>query len=361
MNTLSLELLLSSLTNLSKQGFFEVTLFFFCALCLLGLVALPLIVLSGQGLARLKQRTAYDKCAKQVAQCACILSWIVTCGGAIFLWVHVGSVLLAPFLQGAAEVTPSATLPTSWPTSWQNTLLFIRQVLEPSTIPMQATALVWITLFSASLLMTFAYAFWRSLRNARLVHQSLLIVVLFWNALALFGTLCILNHHLSLQSELPPVTSLALFFLPEFSSNLWIYFWSVAPYAPTLSVVFSGGLACIWLLLRRTRDDFGRDYYAQMLPWCAAWARNGWFLLWFTLSIIMALHFTVLLREEDFLQNSDFIYGIVYLLLWSIPGILWAIGIRSKTPLRHKVTFLLAFILSTTFLVPLAMDFVSRQ
>ncbi len=352
MDTLSLELLFPSLMALSQQNFIELALFFFCALCLLGLVSLPLMILTGQGLAITRKRSAYDKCAKQVAQCCCFLSWIVTSVGALLLWRHVGSALLAPLFGGTALLSSSFT-------SWQDVMALLRQILEPSTILMQAQALIWVTLLCAALVMTCVYAFWRSLKNVRLVHQSLLILVLFWNALALYGTVCILNYHVTIGAELP--TALGLFFLPQFSSNLWIYFWNVAPYIPTLAVSLSGGLACMWLLLRRARDDFGRDYYAQMLPWCALWARNGWFLLWFTLTIVTALHFTVVLRGEDFLQNSDFIYGVFYLLLWSIPGILWAIGARSKTPLRHKATFTLAFILSAAFLVPLALDFVSAQ
>ncbi len=331
-----------------KYGIFEMLGVFFFALFFLSLVVMPLMVLVGHILVNVKQRTAYEKCAKQVARCAFLVGWGITGVGGFFLWIRVGTGLLQGYTDAAGANTPTVSV-----TSWHTFMQFIQNIFTQSTLSMQAEALIWVTLLGATILMSCVYLFWRVLRNARILQQSLLIVTFFWYALVLFGTLCALNHHANVQEGLPTVATLPLFFFPDFSSNLWIHFWNVAPIVPTLSVALAGGMACLWLMVRRTRDDFGRDYYAQMLPWCAAWARNGWFLLWFLLAFETGIRFVTLLQEENFLHNPLFLHSIVFLLLWSIPGILWTIGTRSKMPLRHKFTFVLAFMLSAIYIFPL--------
>ncbi len=61
--------------------------------------------------------------------------------------------------------------------------------------------------------------------------------------------------------------SLAALLAPEFAAPLWplsVHFALLAPAA-------AGGLGLIWLVLRRGRDDWGRDYYAFAMRLTARW------------------------------------------------------------------------------------------
>ncbi len=70
----------------------------------------------------------------------------------------------------------------------------------------------------------------------------------------------------TLRLDLP--NEFSLFFLPGLDSS----FWPVAAQALCLSASLAGAFSAVYLLLRRNKDDFGRDYYNATLRQASRWA-----------------------------------------------------------------------------------------
>ncbi len=304
-----------------------------CAVPFLTVCGIPFIALAGQLTARARQRSAYDKCARQLAFFGTILGSLLCIGGAYFLWIRIKAHIAVLSLHGQTAPVQLA--------DW-------RTFIE-SSINVQADGLIWLTLMAATFLLSLYTVLWRTLRTSPLIHQCLALVAAFWYCLALYGFICIIYADANLAQGTPYPHNLKAIFLPAFFSPPW----NCLPYMPALIFSMAGGFGTVWLILRRKYDDFGRDYYAQMLPWCAKWARNTWLLLWLMLIGVAALQWIQLIQQADVLITPEFIYSAVFLAMWIIPGLLWTLAIRSATPLRHKLTFILAFLLSTGIIIPL--------
>lgn len=134
--------------------------------------------------------------------------------------------------------------------------------------------------------------------------------------------------------------------------------WNALAYLPPLALAMSGGLGALWLVIRRNRDDYGRDHYMQMLPWCASWARNSWLVLWMLLAGFTGLNLWHVHLAEGRLYGRELIHGAVFLLLWIIPALLWTVVTRSLSPLRHKLTLLLAMVLAMFFVMAVYMGLI---
>ncbi len=322
-------------TTIPWQPIAELTLIVLCSLFFLVIMALPIISISGQTLSLIRQRSAYAKCAKQITLLALFLGWTITLASLYPLWLRVSPPLLALIAQVAVDGQPI-------------NYLGLWEPIKASAY-LQAHVYGVGLLLAASILLSIFYARWSAWKNNRILLQSHAIFAACWYAMAFYSTLCILQADEALTLGIAHPLTLNAFFMPSFDAN----FWSILPYIPPLSFALAGGFACVWLILRRNKDDFGRDYYAQMLPWCAVWARNAWLVFWLILLALTGVQWITLLQQENYLQNPEFIRSVAFVLLWLIPGILWAIAIKSAHPLRHKATLILAFILGTCSIVPL--------
>ena len=283
---------------------------------LLALPGLCAMAAAGQQLAISRQRSAYAKAARQLSMLAAILGWILVLAGALLLYDARNS--------GLHPVCAAGRL---W--SW---------------------ALVGAGTVCASL----HCACWRTLQRWALLHRLLAALGGIAAYLGAYMLLAALGAQGQADSGIPPADSLQAMLIPGEDSLLW----NAIYYLPALAVSMAGGLGCLWMLLRRRRDDFGRDYYAAMLPWVARWARNGWLFLWMILllftcwSVIEEAHEALTMPAQDILNHA------IRLLLWLIPVMLWHIVARSAAPMRHKLTLLLAQLLATGFLVPFYMGLI---
>ena len=136
-------------------------------------------------------------------------------------------------------------------------------------------------------------------------------------------------------------------YVPGFGTPFWCaLFWSLP-----LMLAIAGGMGAFWLVLRRNYDDFGRDHYNTMLPWCATWARNAWAVFWVVL-LASSVFDVQNAWQNDTFTVTDAIMESAELLLWLVPALLWTFVARSATPMRHKITLLAALVLAIAIMLP---------
>lgn len=289
------------------------------AVALLALAGLPVMAIAGENMARICQRSSYDKCGRQLACLATLLGWLLTLAGAAVFWLRFGP-------SGVMAIADIAA-PT------------------PSLAHAQGAMLVWLTLLCGTFFASLHFALWRSLRAWPLLHQCMGLLAVLLCYVGLYGIMALVaaDTATALGDSLPD--SLAGIFLPEEESTLW----NSLAYLPPLTLSMAGAVGALWLLLRRHRDDYGRDHYMQMVPWCAVWARNSWIVLWVLLAAFTALNLWYAQMDSGVLSYRELLDAGLYLLLWIIPALLWTIVCRSSSPLRHKLTLLLTLVLSMFF------------
>lgn len=254
-----------------------------------------------------RKRSAYNKCARQIAFLGLIMGWILLAGGRIWLYYF-------PAL-GENDIN-GFTQETSW-------LLFSIGVLLASIF----------------------YALWRPLKNMPVLHTTIGMIASVTNILALAAILCAIR--LDALASSPEMRSLSL---PDLFPNTWndpLY--SIASYTLPLMFAYAGGLSACWLVIRRHKEDFGRDYYNRMIPSCCAWARNSWIILVLLLLFAMGLQFYQQTPEPDI---EEMIYNGARALLWLIPILLWSLLMRSTYPLRRSFLCFIAIIIACAFTMP---------
>ncbi|NJB69417.1 hypothetical protein GGQ74_003119 [Desulfobaculum xiamenense] len=185
------------------------------------------------------------------------------------------------------------------------------------------------------------YAFsWKGSRNAPALH-------IFWGALAALCGMLMLAASLSvkimvlIQSpeqaaeanvwQLIPRGVSSLFFAPLFVQTI------------LLSLSCASALGLVWLLMRRNRDDWGRDYYTFAARCCAKWAllgtvattlAQGW-MYWIVQPLAANTPREALL---PFLSGGGAVCALTACALWTIV-------IRSQTPMRNKFSMLCGVVL----------------
>lgn len=287
------------------------------------LAGLPVIAVVGELMTRLRQRSSYDKCARQLAALAMALGWLVTLSGAALFWWRL--TLLGQGLQ-----------------------LPLPENLPPDILARgQADMLTWVALAGGTFFLSLYFALWRTMRGLPILHQALGGLASIFCYLGVYGLMAVVAVDAAVDTgEAAPVT-LKDIFLPGEDAPLW----SSLAYLPPLALSLAGALGALWLVVRRNRDDYGRDHYMQMLPWCAVWARNAWMVLWLLVAAFTGLNLWHMHVAEGALPLREIINAAMLLLLWIIPGLLWTVAVRSVNPLRHKLTLLLALVLSMFFVL----------
>lgn len=265
-------------------------------------------------LAVTRKRASYRKCARQLAFLGLIIGWALLIGTRVWLYYT------APAREAGS---------------------FEAYMLEIS----------WL-LFSIGTLLSSIYFFlWNALKNMPVLHVTLGMIAAVQNCIAF---VCIVfTVRISAAISLPDAKKFAL---PDIFPNAWYApVWTSTAYAVPLLFSMAGAFGVCWLALRRNKDNFGRDHYNAMIPWCAAWAQNAWAILLFLLICSTSLK---IWRE---IQNGNFdeqgaIYDASLLLLWIIPEILWLLARKSRMPLRNRWLLYLALPFAITFILPWFMD-----
>lgn len=208
---------------------------------LLSTAGLPFLSLAGQTLAKAHRRSFYDKCGKQMAMLCALIAPLVLC---ISIAITVRSIQLDPLLVESPLRLPIITL---------------------------LAAMAGSSIFSV-----LYFLLWKRLaKTLPLVHQFLglaasvgMLTTLFI-ASALARVIMLPGH--PLPATAPPIELMKAFLMPPITSMLW----SLSLLALCGVIAIAGAMAMFWLVLRRDADNFGRDYYAFVMPWCARWSLVG--------------------------------------------------------------------------------------
>ena len=266
-------------------------------------------------LADTRGRSAFEKCARQLAFLGMMVGWILLVGGRV--WLH-----------------------------------FTRGIYVPGSVSAYFLEMSWLLLSLGVMLSSVYYTLWRILKNLPILHATIGMISAAqscFSAVAVLGTARLLA-----ALALPDATSGAGLqnLLPE---NLSSPLWTAAVCTVPLFIALPAAAGALWLPFRRKRDDFGRDYYNAMIPWCVAWARNAWAVLW-----LVILAFTVIrvsqALEGPGISSQEAILESTRLLLWLIPVLLWTLVRRSAVALRHRVTLAVALVLAMCFMLPYYLD-----
>jgi len=194
--------------------------------------------------------------------------------------------------------------------------------------PMLSTPLA--VALAATTALCLAYrATWQSLKNKPL-HKLLGIGAVAGSWAVFFTSLAMKLFALKTPPDLVwPVSTSQVLGMARFAC-----FWPLLLQGILLSMACAGSLGLIYLLIRREKDDFGRDYYNFAVRQCAKWA------LWPSLLQIPAHAWFVYILWEPVMSvgKTDPILmfsgaGFVF-----IAGAcaLWTVVTRAENPLRQK-------------------------
>ena len=293
--------------------------------CLLiaAVVTVLLAVISSPGLAFICQHTAaqtkkpfFDKYAKQLATMA------TTLGGIFFTGIAAGCIHVA----------------------MQQPVIFE----GPFRIPVLVTLVGVLSAFA----LLFAYTItWRVLRTCRGLHKLIgvltelsMLTVMF----LVFGVLrgLLIKGHPVSASDSAVEQLLSLYIIP--GSGV---FWPLFMQAFVYGYGAAGMLGCCYLLLRRNRDDFGRDYYKFALSLSSVWAMLG------TLLALIPAGFMIW-QYMPFIgsfapQNVAFWCVLAVVVLPVLACCCWVTVVRAENPLRAKPAIFAA--------VPLALGGLAAQ
>lgn len=275
------------------------------SLILLAVAASPAIAVTSQQLAIRQKKNFYDKLARQVASMATTLGCI--------------------FFTGIAAA--------SIHTAVQNPEMFQGPFRMPLMVCIGTVA------FSFAALMAYT-ASWKILRQSKGLHM---LIGMFASILMISAVFLIsgLTNSMTMEGHVLSATDTPL--------QIFITVYTVAPTSlmwPIFLQTLLGGLGAAgmlaqgYLLLRRNRDDFGRDYYKFAVPYCAKWA-----IIPTLLQLIPAAWlFTMLMPSfgTPELINPALWCWIAAGALPLLSCFLWMRVLRSETPLRHKASIILA-------------------
>jgi hypothetical protein len=282
---------------------------FTMALAALGLVffltpavlGAPLLAVITETTVPKKNKSFHSKCARQICQ--------TPFGLGLMLFTLLGLMASIALLQFRPELM---TPPLIWGPA--------------AVIALPASALLLLAVY----LGTFS-----SLKNHRGLHHY------FGYLAALVCLAVLLLYFLFLATLAQPIDIDALWTAPLATLQMLARIFGATPplwllvgYLFCTGLAAGAGLSQLWLIMRRHKEDYGRDYYKFAMRYCARIA------LGFTLvgTAVAGLLFWLLWESipPDFLQPQD--RGIL-LVAFGLPlscCLLWLCVIKSETPLRHK-------------------------
>jgi hypothetical protein len=267
---------------------------------LIGMAALgsPAVAVASEILAKTKGRVFYDKYGQQTAAMGLILLLL-------FLVIQVGTAALVftKFPQLAEHFRTSAS---------------------PFTIAYAALG-VFIVL-SLPYFLT-----WKRMREAKGAHMTMGVVAALAAAMgiavAVPAKLLIGLPAETVQAPLAPLSML----------------WPMAAMYVVLCFAAASALSAVYLVVRRTRDDFGRDYYRFSLNLASRWAVGS------TLAFLACQGWLFAALPDTFrTMTTETPLGMIWgagCILGLVCTALWLVTARSETPLRFKGLTMLAAVL----------------
>ncbi|WP_144301363.1 hypothetical protein [Oceanidesulfovibrio indonesiensis] len=290
-------------------------------LCLMALVLLaamggPFIAVISEHAARAQKKVFHDKFARQMATMSVTLS-----------------LCALPFCLGGWAVL-----------AFRHPAYVIEGVLSP--LLGQASIFV-LGILAVALLFLIQYQnSWVRLKEAKLFHMLigwLTVFVTVGGVYLLLALKRVMIHYPEAFAADPTMASfLSVARFVPLESTLWPFFAAIVLAAPAAA----GGLGLLWLLLRRNKEDFGRDYYAYAFKRAAkfallfgipAAAAVAWHAVWLAprFSGIELAQMNLALIDPSQPEWIALAASIGALLLACL---LWGVIAASKTPLRQKPT-----------------------
>lgn len=277
---------------------------------ILGYSGLLFLASTAKILACSRKRSSFDKCSRQLAFLALILGWILLVGSRIWLYQE---------------------QPGRDPEGVENFFLEVS----------------WLLFSIGVFLSSIFYTLWKVLRKLPVLHATVGMISAVLNCFALF--VIIFTIRICATGTASEYSGLSLPSLLPTSWNDPIY--STLCYTLPLLLAMPGAWGACWLLLRRNKDDFGRDYYNGMVSWCCGWARNGWTCLWLLLVTAVGLQIWQLMQEPIF-NAEDALLANAGVLLWLLPALLWTAVRRGRPPLRRSYMLGVALLIACLFMLP---------
>lgn len=171
----------------------------------------------------------------------------------------------------------------------------------------------------------------KALKNMRGLHILIGVLASLSAVCALLGAVMIKRHILRLAGEDKVYPTLeGLVKIQIVSPETWAHF----AHLVMLALCSGGALVLVFLLLRRTRDDYGRDYYAYTVRFASKWAAVFGLLTalpWAYLLLIMWPGIKVMPHNAPVIGLAA-----AYSALLLLAAIFFFIVGRAEMPLRHK-------------------------
>lgn len=286
-------------------------------LCIFAAGGAPLLALLGERLAIARKRVFLDKLGGQLIAMAGILALCTipfTLGTWFMSWAG-GWVAL--YLKQPDLPLPAFSLELAGP-------------LNLLCGGLYALALIFLLLY---------WLTWKPMRKHKGTHSFLGVLTVFFCLLALLVILAAkrtgLNNPELFSADLSPEAFVASF------SNLTL----TSPFLPLVAeclamcVAAGAGIGLFYLLIRRNKEDFGRDYYNFALKKAASWALVSGSLCLF-LGGWLAFVLLPELRMLQF-QQPKVIYFATGLLCQVLACLCWGLVQAGATPLRNKPSVVL--------------------
>lgn len=219
---------------------------------------------------------------------------------------------------------------------------------ERFIIPLELKPFAWLCAgaFGAAFVLLAAYrASWKTLGKERKKWHKLLGILCVFCTVACLVLSAVLAWAVSIAPlELGLGRSLRAFWpgltgLPKGSA-----FWPLLAQMLVAAPAAAGALCLPYLILRRTRDDFGRDYYAYVSRFAAAWTAA-----WAALQLASQGWLAYALRGSLAplaLENKALVSWGASGVLWLLAAACWLWISRSAAPMRLKPVMALALLLA---------------
>lgn len=281
---------------------------------LLAFAGLGYISATARILADIKRRSAFEKCARQLAFLGMMLGWILLVASRV--WLH-----------------------------------FTSDVHIPGSVGAYFLEMSWLLLSLGVMLCSIYYTLWRVLKNLPILHATIGLISAVQSSLATLAALGTMRLLAALAQPEAAGAGLQNLLPADWASPLWTALFCTVP----LIFALAAAAGALWLPFGRARNDFGRDYYNAMISWCATWARNAWAVLWLALVAFTIIRISQSWGGEAF-TSQDAILESTRLLLWLIPALLWTLVKRSQVALRHRATLAAALLVAMSFMLPYYLD-----
>lgn len=202
--------------------------------------------------------------------------------------------------------------------------------------PLPLTPIAGLLFIAAALAVIFR-ASWQSLKDKRPLHAAIGVAATLsgWGLGYLFLSFL---RHFAVSSADPGADP--TLFLPPLESAAWTHL----PLSVALTIAMAGAAAPLYLIHRRDKDDFGRDYYNYALKLAAKWALGATLASLACLGVIAAGLWPA--ARELPIRPVFFWGGCSGLGCFLLACLLWMLVIRNQNPLRLKLHCAAAFLLA---------------